>query len=96
MPAQNYLKSPFRWAPREPKGQADWDLLFALSMTLVKLQSTKNVLEHDHLLMGAGLGTELVVWQNIFIRGEWGRAFRSANGISKGHNQFYFSSTIIF
>lgn len=91
------FKRPFRWAPAEPKGQADWDLLFRafydVGETTVNQRRSS---EHDHLLMGAGLGAELVVWQNIFIRGEWGRAFRSANGISEGNNQFYFSSTVIF
>jgi hypothetical protein len=91
------FKKPFRWAPAEAKGQADWDLLFRafydVGETTVNQRRSS---EHDHLLMGAGFGGELVMWQNIFIRADWGTAFRSANGISKGHHQFYFSSTIIF
>jgi hypothetical protein len=46
--------------------------------------------------MGTGFGGEFVMWQNIFIRADWGTALRSSNGISKGNHQFYFSSTIIF
>jgi hemolysin activation/secretion protein len=53
-------------------------------------------MEPNHLLMGAGVGAELVIWQNIFIRAELGRAFRAANGVSDHNYQFYFSSTLIF
>jgi hemolysin activation/secretion protein len=91
------FKRPFRWAPPEPRGQADWDLVFKAFYDVGETTvNQRRRFERDHFIMGAGLGAELILWQNLFIRGEWGRAFRSANGISKGHNQFYFSSTIIF
>ncbi|MGC1879539.1 MAG: hypothetical protein WA678_09215 [Rhabdochlamydiaceae bacterium] len=88
---------PFKWAPTEPKGQADWDLLFRAFYDVGETTvNQRRSFEHNHFLMGAGFGGEFVMWQNIFIRADWGTAFRSANGISKGHHQFYFSSTIIF
>ncbi|MBS0604930.1 MAG: ShlB/FhaC/HecB family hemolysin secretion/activation protein [Verrucomicrobia bacterium] len=86
-----------RWAPAQPKGETDWDFVirafYDVGQTTV---NQRRSFERNYLIMGSGLGAELVVWQNIFIRGDWGHAFRSANGISSGHNQFYFSSTVIF
>ncbi len=88
---------PLRWAPAGPKGDTDWDFVirafYDLGETTV---NQKRRFERDYFIMGSGLGAELIVWHNIFIRGDWGHAFRGANGIHKGNNQFYFSSTIIF
>lgn len=86
-----------RWAPAQPKGETDWDLIFRAFYDVGETTiNQRKRFERDHLIMGTGLGLELVVWSNIFIRGDWGRALRSANGIPSGNNQFYFSSTIIF
>ncbi len=88
---------PFRWAPAQPKGQTDWDLLFRAFYDIGETTVNKRKpFEKDYLIMGTGLGAEFVFWQNIFIRFDWGRALRAANGISDGNNQYYFSSTIIF
>lgn len=86
-----------RWAPAQPKGETDWDLIFRAFYDVGETTvNQKKRFERNYLIMGTGLGLELVVWSNIFIRGDWGRALRSANGIASGNNQFYFSSTIIF
>lgn len=88
---------PLRWAPGEPKGPTDWDLIFRAFYDVGETTvNQKKRFERNHLIMGTGLGLELIVWSNVFIRGDWGRALRSANGISSGNDQFYFSSTIIF
>jgi hemolysin activation/secretion protein len=87
----------FRWAPAQPLGQTDWDFLFRAFFDVG--QTTVNQAKHferDHLIMGIGVGLELVLWHNVFIRGDYGHGLREANGISKGNNQYYFSSTIIF
>lgn len=87
----------FRWAPASPKGETDWDLLFRAFYDVGEVTvNQRRLREKDYLIMGTGLGIELVLWSNVFIRGDWGRALRSANGISSGNNQYYFSSTIIF
>jgi hypothetical protein len=87
----------FRWAPARPKGDTDWDFLFRVFYDVgdTRVNQRKHS-ERNHLIMGAGLGAELVFWQNILIRADWGTAFKSANGISAGHHQFYFSSTIMY
>ena len=87
----------FRWAPAQPKGQTDWDFLFRAFFDVGETTvNQRKRFEHDHLVMGAGFGGELVLWQNVFIRADWGTALRSANGISSGNHQLYFSSTIIY
>lgn len=87
----------FRWAPEKAKGQADWDFVIRGFYDIGQTTANrKRQFERDHFIMGTGLGAELVMWHNIFIRADWGHALRSANGIHEGHNQFYFSSTIIF
>lgn len=88
---------PLRWAPGRPKGETDWDFIvrafYDVGETTI---NQRKEFEHNRFIMGAGLGAELVVWSNIFIRGDWGRALRSANGISARNDQFYFSSTLLF
>jgi len=87
----------FRWAPASPKGEVDWDLLFRAFYDVGEVTvNQRQHFEKNYLIMGAGVGIEFVLWSNVFIRGDWGRALKSANGISAGNNQYYFSSTIIF
>jgi hypothetical protein len=91
------LGKSFRWAPAHPKGETDWDLLFRAFYDVGETTvNRRRPGEHNYLIMGAGFGGELVMWQNIFIRADWGTAFRAANGIPDGNHQFYFSSTVIF
>lgn len=87
----------FQWAPDKPKGNVDWDLLlrgfYDIGQTTVNQKKSR---EKNHLIMGAGIGLELVMWQNIFIRGDFGHGFKAANGIDAGNNEFYFSSTFVY
>jgi hemolysin activation/secretion protein len=88
---------PLRWAPREPKGDAEWD--FVLRGFYDVGQTTVNERRHferNYLIMGAGCGAELVMWQNLFVRADWAVGLRAANGIRSGNRQFYFSTTVIF
>jgi hemolysin activation/secretion protein len=87
----------FRWVPDKPKGQADWDLIFRAFYDVGETTvNQRRSFEKDHLLMGVGVGLELVIRHNVFIRADGGHALRAANGIKKNHNQYYGSATIIF
>lgn len=86
-----------QWAPSEPKGDAEWDFVmrgfYDVGQTTV---NQRRHFEKNYLIMGSGVGAELILWQNLFIRADWAVGLRAANGISSGNRQFYFSTTVIF
>ncbi len=86
-----------QWAPAKPKGTTDWDLIirafYDLGATTINQRKSK---EENHVLMGTGLGAELVLWQNVFIRFDWGTALRHVLTIDKGHHKLYFSGSVIY
>ncbi len=100
-PRPNAYIKPFnqklRWAPAVPKGETDWDFFIRAFYDVGGITvNQRRAPEKNYCIMGTGLGVELVLWTNIYIRGDWGMALRSANGISSGDNRYYYSSTIIF
>lgn len=52
--------------------------------------------EKDFFLMGAGIGADLVLGHNLFLRSDWGIALHEANGVAKNHEEFYFSGSLIY
>lgn len=89
---------PFRWAPQQPYGRADWDLIFKgfidAGQTYV---SDPLPFERDRTLLGAGLGVELQVQRNLAVRLDWGVALHDVPGeADQGDNRLHFSATILY
>ncbi|MCY2954034.1 MAG: hypothetical protein NTU53_18995 [Planctomycetota bacterium] len=67
----------FHWAPSRPYDRPDWDLIFRSFVDVGRaLYSDRQSPESDETLVGAGLGVELQVKQNISIRVDWGIPLR--------------------
>ncbi len=86
-----------RWAPAEPKGRADWDLILRAFYDIGKTTNNHPVKgERNYLIEGLGCGVDFVLWSNLVLKFDWGAALKPANGISKGHGQSYFSVVIMY
>lgn len=86
-----------RWAPAEPKGRADWDLILRAFCDLGRTANNQPVKgEKNYTLAGVGLGADFVLWTNIVLKYDWARALKPANGIRKGHEESYFSTVIMY
>lgn len=91
----------FRWAPQQPYGRPDWDLIFR---AFVDAATTKNsdrlTFERDEDLLSAGVGIELVYKRNLNLRLDWGSVMsevgtgRGAN--EEGDHRFHFVATLLF
>jgi len=93
----------FRWRPQEPMGAPDWDLIFRGFLDAGRFTNAdRKIFETDDTLIGGGIGLELQVKRNLFIRADWGFVLRSlkdaaGNTISDtGDNRLHFSATVAF
>ncbi len=86
-----------RWTPAEPKGRADWDLVFRVFYDLGRTTNNRPVKgENNFTVEGIGLGADFVLWSNLVLKYDWGTALKSAHGIDKGHHQSYFSAVLMY
>lgn len=86
-----------RTAAPSPKGFADWDLIVRPFLDIGATTFNQKVIgEHNFVLVGTGVGADLVLWYNLFLRADWGVALNQANGVPDGHQQFYFSGTVVY
>lgn len=93
------LGDPFRVAPQYVYGRPDWDLVFKGFLDIGAVwQSRQEPFESNDVLIGAGIGGELLLRQNFSIRVDWGVALRSVSSadISSGSSQVYFVATLLF
>ncbi|HEX2579149.1 MAG TPA: hypothetical protein VHK67_01945 [Rhabdochlamydiaceae bacterium] len=87
----------FRWTPAQPKGRADWDLILRAFYDVGRTVNNRPVKgERNYTLAGIGWGADLVIWTNLVLKYDWGKALKSANGIHKGHQESYFSTVIMY
>lgn len=92
-----FFGKPLKWAPSKPKDSLDWDFIIKAFFDIGKIVINKKVLgEQNETLAGTGLGAELILWHNVFIRADWGIALTTANGVKHGNHEVYFTSVIIF
>ena len=92
-----WLGKEFRWAPPEPKGRADWDLILRTFYDIGKTTNNRPVKgERNYLVEGVGWGIDFVLWSNLVLKFDWGAALKSAHGIHKGHQQSYFSAVVMY
>ena len=91
------FKKDFRWAPAEPKGRADWDLILRAFFDVGKTTNNQRVKgERNFLVEGAGCGVDFVLWSNLVLKYDFGVALKSAGGTKHGHRQHYFSTVLMY
>ncbi|MBL8759076.1 MAG: ShlB/FhaC/HecB family hemolysin secretion/activation protein [Phycisphaerae bacterium] len=91
----------FRWAPEQPYGRPDWDLIFRAFVDAGKtVNSERLTFERDEELLSAGVGLELVFKRNLNIRVDWGHVLEDV-GTGRGRNEsgdnrFHIVATLLF
>ncbi len=95
--------SPFRFAPQQPEGPTDWDLIFKYFVDVGEvMNSTPLSYEQNSTLVGTGVGAELDLKRNVSLQVDWGIALNSigstANGnrVTAGSSQFNFVFTFSY
>jgi hemolysin activation/secretion protein len=94
----NIFGEPFRLLPQQPFQRPDWDFIIRAFIDGGEvLQSRRVPGEFDDTLVGAGLGAELQIRQNIDIRTDWGMALYSLNNrVKSGSNRFVVLLTFLY
>jgi hemolysin activation/secretion protein len=92
---------PFKWAPAQPYGRADWDLILrAFFDAGVTLQSDRLFFEDNSELYGAGVGIEVQVLQNLSLRGDWAWALTdletSGEDVSAGSSRAHIAISLVY
>ncbi len=91
---------PFRYAPQQPYGRADWDLIFRAFVDAGRvINNRKEPFENNASMVGAGIGLEYQFRQNLSIRLDWGFALRGVQGqtpVSSGYNRLNFVLTVLY
>ena len=90
---------PFRFAPQNVFGRPDWDLIFRGFFDVGRTFITRRLpFEAEGTLMGAGVGVELQLKQNLDFRVDWGVALRDvpSRGIEAGSSRVYFVLSLTF
>ena len=92
------LGQPFRYAPQQDYGQADWDLIFRSFFDAARVEQVRREsYENDDTLLSTGVGLELQVRQNLDIRADWGVALKPiSDGTTRGSNRFHLSMTLLY
>jgi hemolysin activation/secretion protein len=102
-PKRKLFGKTFRVAPEYKGGPTDWDLILRAFFDVGRVTNNKKMVgEVNSTLMGTGLGLELVILDNIYIRGDWGFRLKSVQSpnirdfYSKNKSRGYLSMTLVF
>jgi len=89
---------PFRPFPEYTGGRADWDAILRTFVDAARSVDNNRIegLEEDSTLISTGLGAEVVLWQNLMIRMDWGITLQKAENIGVGHSIVYLNSTVAY
>lgn len=88
---------PFRFRPQQPGGAADWELTLRAFVDVGHVWANERLsFEDNATLAGAGIGAELLVFQNISLRADYGVALKDAAGVDRGSSELHFSLTALF
>lgn len=92
------LGQPFRYAPQQLYGRADWDLTFRGFVDFARvINHNKLSFESDHTLIGTGVGVEFQLLRNLNVRVDWGFALKGIEGrVSSGSERVHFAGTLLF
>ncbi|MBS0191921.1 MAG: hypothetical protein U0573_04730 [Phycisphaerales bacterium] len=95
-----FRDKPFRFAPQQPYGRADWDLIFRAFVDVGRtVNSQKEPYESNATMLGTGVGLELQFQQNLSIRVDWGVALRGIQGqepVNSGYSRVNFILTVLY
>lgn len=91
----------FAWAPSQPFGRADWDLILRSFVDVAKSEvSNRSGSEKDRWLAGAGIGAELQFGRNVSARADLGWALvevdDAANPVDLGNVEAHFQFTVLY
>jgi len=91
---------PFRFAPQQVYGRADWDLIFRAFVDVGVTYNSKriDIIEDDETLIGAGVGVELQIRQNLSVRLDWATALEDLESgqVESGDNRLHFSLVLSY
>ncbi len=86
------FNSPFRYAPQQAYGNADWDLILRAFIDAgYVINVDRQSFEHNDTLIGTGVGMELVLWQNSSFRVDYGIPLHDTPDVKAGSGRFHFS-----
>jgi hemolysin activation/secretion protein len=98
-----FMGEPFRWAPQQPYGRPDWDLIFRAFVDVGQtINYRPTVGEFDERLVGAGFGFELQLRRNLNVRVDFGWALENVrqagggNKVESGDSRVHFVGTLLF
>ena len=94
----NVFGDPFRFLPQQPYQRPDWDLILRGFVDGGQvLQSSIVAGEFNDTLVGAGVGAELQIYQNIDIRGDWALALTNlTDRVKTGSSRFTVLVTLLY
>jgi hemolysin activation/secretion protein len=94
---------PFRWAPQQPYGRPDWDLIARAFIDVGQtINNRKQTFEVDQRLVGVGAGIELQFRRNLNVRVDYGVAledvklFPAGTRVDEGDGRLHFVGTLLF
>ncbi len=90
----------FRVGPSGIYDRADWDWIFRGFVDAGNVRQNRiQVFERNQTLIGAGVGTEVQLKQNVQLRLDWAFALRDATGtetVKSGDSRLHFSATFLY
>jgi hemolysin activation/secretion protein len=94
----NVFGDPFRLLPQQPYQRPDWDLILRGFVDGGQvLQSSIVTGEFNDTLVGAGVGAELQIYQNIDVRGDWALALTNlTDRVKTGNSRFTLLVTLLY
>jgi hypothetical protein len=94
---QSLFGRPFRYAPQQPYGPADWDLIARTFVDAGETWDNKSVAgEHGQTLVSTGLGLEFLFKENLDIRVDWGVALHKADQTDAGDSRVHFAAVLSY
>ena len=100
-PAAQPGRQAFTWRRPTALGRADWDLIFRTFIDAGRVYPSLSQ-EHDQTLVGAGVGLELQVRQNVTVRVDWGVALHDVESetgdtsVNSGDSRVHFLAEFAF
>jgi hemolysin activation/secretion protein len=94
-----FMGRDFRARPQQQFGRPDWDLVLRAFVDAARVTNSDRLsFERDETLVGAGLGAELLLYQNVSVRMDWGMALVEVQNqdVKVGSNRFHFVFTVLF
>lgn len=94
-----FMGRDFRARPQQQFGRPDWDLVLRAFVDAARVTNSDRLsFERDETLVGAGLGAELLLYQNVSVRMDWGMALEEVQNqdVKVGSNRFHFVFTVLF